>query len=179
MSCGFSKVLFSATTGSAWFKWSWNRGATTERLCGTKRSLGFSLNWGLWRRVKVSSEKLFCKGAGELSTRKGSWRLYGLSTKRFFLWEIYGHLLRVLKRAVLGVFWGLFFQRNFFIKRRRISTRNRRKRPKRDPLQIWRFPSFSAIEAEGLVKVLWVFGIEVNNVEKIRPKNRWFGVELK
>ena len=40
-------------------------------------------------------------------------------------------------------------------------------------------PSFSAIEAEGLVKVLWVFGIEVNNVEKIRPKNRWFGMELK
>ena len=32
-------------------------------------------------------------------------------------------------------------------------------------------PSFSAIKAEGLVKVLWVFGIEVNNVERSSLKS--------
>ena len=30
-----------------------NIGATTERLCGSKESLGFSLNYGLRRRAEV------------------------------------------------------------------------------------------------------------------------------
>ena len=88
------------------------------------------------------------------------------SARRSFLWRIYGYLLRVRQvlpynliqrktgEGSLGVLWRTVLSTECYLfkKRQHTSTTNRRKRPKRDSLQIRRFPSFSATIAEGLVK---------------------------
>ena len=92
MSCGFSKVLFSATTGSVWFK----------RIADGTQGFGVKLKQGSYNReaLRIINEEIpFCGGFVSI--------FYGL--RKVLPYNlIWGE---ELERAVSGVFCELSLQR--------------------------------------------------------------------